>query len=180
MEVWGFNKYVLTRNMKRISTMGNDEVEKPTRSVVVKPVNSACNYSILPIEELFIELIQGTCSKIFFMGQIVSFMGYTEPTKLFSHKIEIDDSAGIAKRILQKTKDLYFGNRDDREKQLKDFGKMLWLIETGYLHRQDHFCPFCSDQKPVRFSDIFEFCGRCGAPLELKKYISPRYTINLN
>ena len=153
----------------------DDQVEKPVRNVKVKPINSACKYSILPIEELFTDLVQGYCSKMYFMGQFISFWGYTEPVTIDVYREEIDESAGILKRVLEAIKTLHFRNRDSKDKQLKDFGRMIWLLEKGYLYRRDHYCPICSDQTSLRFPDIFEFCGRCGAPLELKKFMPPRF-----
>ena len=159
--------------------MGNDEVEKPTRSVEVRPINSACNYSILPIEKLFTDLVQGDCSIMFFMGQVACFWGYEGPVSIDVYPVKIDSLAkksgeGILTRTLEAIKTIHFRNRSDKKEQLKDFGRIIWLLEE-YLHRRDHFCPMCSENTPLRFPDIFLFCGKCGSPLEVKEFMPPRF-----
>lgn len=156
-----------------------DKFEGPARKEIVKPIDSACCLSIFPIEEYFTLLVQKQCSKMFFMGQIISFWGYDEPTEIVVSPVGADvlpepKEAGVVTKMLDVIKILHFKNRDDKEEQLKDFGKILWLLEN-FSCRQDHFCPDCSGQLKFRFSDIFEFCGKCGKPLKKQAYMSPRY-----
>lgn len=164
--------------------MSNNQVEKPLRNVVVKPVLSGSQHSVFPTDSYFTEVIQSQNSIMHFVGQIISFWGYTEPTNIDVYAVdlenfqcgEITESAGILEKTLAAIKVLHFRNRSDREEQLKDFGRIIWLMEE-YSHRMDHYCPNseCSSNIPLRFADVFELCGRCGTKLKVKEYMPPRF-----
>ena len=159
-------------------------MEKPLRIAKVKPINSESMYSTLPIEELFTGLVQGNSSIMFFVGRILSFWGYTEIAEIDVIPVDLKNfnlgEFSTNGRILQKTlsaiKLLHFRHRGDKEKQLKDFGRIIWLLEE-YLHRTDHYCPECSNLITLRFPDIYEICPMpgCGAKLEAKEFMHPRF-----
>ena len=158
----------------------DDHVE---RLVTVKPINSGCEHLVFPVESCFTQLVQSQCSTMFFVGQIVSFWRYPDPVEIEVSPIDLDkflgsesseESQGILTKSLKVIKSLHFRNRIDRNEQLKDFGKIIWLLEK-YKHRLDHFCPECSELIPLRFPDIFDFCGKCGSKLELSEYLPPRF-----
>lgn len=159
-----------------------DKIAK-TRKVTVNPINEANQYSTFPIDRLYMEVIQGQNSIMHFIGQILGFWGYSGPTDIDVsdvdlnrfHYGEVVDGSEILEKAKAAIKVLHFRNRDNREEHLKDIGRITWLMEE-YSHRIDRYCTVCcSDRIPLRFPDVYEFCGVCGARLETKEYLPPRF-----
>ncbi|MCK5611261.1 hypothetical protein KAR91_55840 [Candidatus Pacearchaeota archaeon] len=157
-------------------------METKLRTVTINPIGSGADLASFPMDEYFIELIQGYKSKIFFVGQLLSFWGYTEPTKVDVYSFdlekfemgELSEGTEILEKTLAAIKVLHFRNRSNREAQLKDIGKIVWLIEEN-LQRRDRYCPSCSSLIPLRFPDIFKFCGICKADLEVQAFMPLRF-----
>ena len=160
----------------------SNQVEGPLRKVKVKPTISGSGHTSFPTEGYFIQVIQKQNSIMHFIGQILSFWGYTEPTEIDVYAVnlnhfqygEIKEGAEILEKVLSAIKILHFRNRADRKEQIKDIGRIIWLMEE-YSQRMDRYCPQCSDQIPLRFADVWKFCGKCNAKLEIKQYTPPRF-----
>lgn len=157
-------------------------METIIRTVTINPITSATELPSFPTEEFLTGVVQGNRSKMFFVGQLLSFWGYMGPTEIDVYSIDLDKfsegeysvDAEILERTFSAIKVLHFRNRTDKEAQLKDFGRIVWLLEEN-LERRDRFCRKCSKAVTLRFPDIFTICGKCGSDLEVQEHLPPRF-----